>query len=72
MVLVVDQMLPRNMWCLGRIVKITENEDGHVRLATVRVSRTKGDTGLNFKSTLIERPIAKLVLLVPNEVTAPY
>ena len=66
LVLVVDQLLPRNMWCLGRVLE-TEVRNSHVRNAKIRVSRCKTGKFLQFGSTVLERPISKLVLLVPND-----
>ena len=66
-VLVVDQSLPRNLWSLGMIEDLILNNDGHVRYARVRISRCKDGNNLKLSSTIIERTINKLVLLVPNE-----
>ena len=63
LVLVVDQLLPRNLWCLGRIVGVTKDDLGHVRAARVKVARYK--EGQNFKMGIsyLDRPISKLILL---------
>jgi len=63
LVLVVDVNLPRNQWPLGRIVGITSCKYGRVRSASVRVSRCKNTSLTGFESTIVERPIVKLVLL---------
>ena len=66
LVLVVDQVLPRNMWCMGRIIH-TEVKGNHVRFAKVKVSRYKEGKALKLDTTVLERPINKLILLVPVE-----
>ena len=66
LVLVVDQVLPRNMWCMGRIIH-TEVRRNHVRFAKVKVSRCKEGKTLTLDTTILVRPINKLVLLVPVE-----
>ena len=50
-VLVFDEKLPRQNWCLGRIVEIIPSTDGKVRGAKVLLGKTK---------MTIERPINKL------------
>ena len=63
LVLVTDQLLPRNQWCLGRIVKICQSHDGHVRKVIVKVSRCKRGRNLEIGTTELERPISKLIYL---------
>ena len=67
LVLVCDQLLPRNMWCTGRIQEVREDKHGQVRSALVKVSRYKDGNGLQFGGTLMERPISKLILLKTEE-----
>jgi hypothetical protein len=52
-VLLVDDMIPRNQWLMGRVVQTFPGDDGHVRKAEVM---SRGKT--------YERPIHKLVLLL--------
>lgn len=52
MVVIRGENLPPNEWRLGRIEKVHEGKDGHVRVATIRTTRG-----------LITRPIVKLVML---------
>lgn len=61
--LVVDQLLPRNMWCLGRIVSVKVSNDGHVRSANVKVNRCKQGRDLKYGCTTLTRPVSKLVLV---------
>lgn len=51
-VLVVDYSVPRNQWCLGRIVDVFPGSDGLIRSVQVRT-----------KSALLSRPIQKICLL---------
>ena len=63
LVLVVDQLLPRNMWCLGRIESVKNGRDGLVRSAQVRVSRYSSANKFHIGSKVLDRPISKLILL---------
>ena len=57
-VLVKGDASPRNCWPLGRVERIRcSNSDGLVRSVTLRMATSKN---------LLERPIHKLVLLVPS------
>ena len=62
-VLVVDQLLPRNMWSLGRIVSVDKDSYGPVRSCTVEVTRYKQDGQIKIKKTQLRRPVNKLVLV---------
>lgn len=59
LVLVQDISLPRNQWPLGRIEETRPSNDGNVRSAVVRIAKKLSD----FSTTLITRPIVKLILL---------
>ncbi|XP_063052707.1 uncharacterized protein LOC134447256 [Engraulis encrasicolus] len=66
-VIIKEDLLPRNEWRLGRVIDVTEGADGLVRRVKVRV----GDHNLQerkgnytFKTSVVERPIQKLVLLL--------
>ena len=65
LVLLVDENLHRNLWSLGRIEKVHEDRLNRVRVVDVRVSKLRGE--LKTKSTVVQRPIAKLVLLKTHE-----
>jgi len=67
LVLVVDQLLPRNMWCVGRITKIRVSEDGNIRSARVKVAKRKMDGKIIVDTSFLERPISKLILLMAVE-----
>lgn len=62
-VLVVDQLLPRNLWCVGRVISVKPDHRGHVRSASVKVSKHKLGKDLKFCETVLDRPITKLILL---------
>ena len=57
LVLVVDQLLPRNLWCIGRIIKVFPGSDGCVRKVDVRVSRSKQRGALELGTKVLSRPI---------------
>ena len=63
LVLVSDQLLPRSMWCTGRVKEVAKDKDGHVRSATVKVAKFKSGNDLKIGSTILNRPITKLILL---------
>jgi len=65
-VLVVDQLLPRNMWCVGRVVSVKADSHGSVRSAHVKVSKHKSGKDLKMSTTVLERPVSKLILLVDS------
>ena len=54
-VLLVDQDVPRGLWQMGRIVKTFPSQDGLVRKALVKTSRSA-----------YLRPIHKMVLISPE------
>ena len=55
-VLLKDENLPRNNWRMGRVVKVHQDNKGAVRNVSVKT-----------QSTLLERPVQKLVLLLESE-----
>ena len=63
LVLLVDSNLPRNLWSLGRIVRVNEASEGRVRSLIIKVNRFKEGKSLKFGTTDIERPPNKVVLL---------
>ena len=67
LVLVVDQLLPRNMWCLGRISVVHRDREGIVRSADVVVSKHRNDAGNLSGTQTLTRPISKLILMKTQE-----
>ena len=67
LVLVVDQILPRNMWCTGVVETVRHDREGRVRSAGVLVSKHRADRDLHIGTHRLERPITKLILLKTNE-----
>lgn len=63
LVLVVDINLPRNMWSLGRIISINKDKSNFVRSCNVKICKSSFNAALTFDTTLITRPISKLVKL---------
>ena len=68
-VIVKEDLLPRNQWQLGRIVDRTVDNDGLVRRVKlqVRASNASGKLNSQTKMSIIERPVQKLVLLLESE-----
>lgn len=68
-VLIKNEDAPRNQWPIARVEDSTLDEDGHVR----KIKLLIGDPTLDNKgrktkiATVLERPIHKVVLLVPQE-----
>ena len=56
LVLIVDERVARNVWSLGRVVDVHPGADGQVRSAKVATT-----------TTVLDRPIDKLVLVLENE-----
>ena len=67
LVLLTDQLYPRNLWSLGRIVDVIQDDKGTVRIADVKVSKLKGEMKHVGKTSIIRRPVSKLVLLMSRE-----
>ena len=63
LVLVKDILLPRNQWCLGRVIEEYPSEDGKVRSVKLRISRSS-PKGSSPASTEIVRPVVKLIYLM--------
>ncbi|KAK0152254.1 hypothetical protein N1851_006383 [Merluccius polli] len=67
-VIIKEDILPRNQWQLGRVVETTVDSDGLVRRVKVQVGTQKSHkTNSPSKPSIIERPIQKLVLLLESE-----
>ena len=67
LVLVVDENLPRNLGCLGRIVEISLSDNGNMHSAFIKVNRHKEGKTLKLSTTILERPINKLVLIMSDD-----
>lgn len=67
LVLLVDQLLPRNQWSLGRIVNTYPDEQGRVRVADVKIARVKGELKPGGQTVIVKRPISKLISLMSAE-----
>ena len=63
LVLVVDNLTPRNEWSLGRICEVKEDTEGRVRRAFVLMAKYKNASLTEFGTKKAERPISKLILL---------
>ena len=68
-VIVKDDNLPRNCWQLARVSRTDVAADGHVRSVQVVLGDpTLSHDGRRTRSTrCLERPIQKLILLLPND-----
>ena len=68
-VLVKDDNLPRNSWQLSRVAEVYPSSDGHVRKVKVATADgTLDKTGRRPGPVrYLERPVQKLVLLLPAE-----
>lgn len=68
-VILKDESLPRNNWQLARVVQVYPSEDGLVRKVKVAVGNSSLDeTGKAKKpTTYLDRPVQKLILLVPSD-----
>lgn len=65
-VLVTDVSLPRNFWPLGRITEIFPDRKGLVRSVSVRISKCKNSDTKDFSTSLLYRPVSKIILLPCN------
>ena len=68
-VILKDENLPRNQWSLARIVDVFPSADGFIRKVKLVLGDSKLDDGGKRKGPVheLERPIHKLVLLLPRE-----
>ena len=60
--LVIDKLIPRNEWSVGKVVKAKTSDDGCVRSCEVALLKNKYVKNSHDK-IIINRPISKLVLL---------
>lgn len=63
LVLVMDIQLPRNQWPLGRIMEIIADRSNLVRSVKIKISRCKNRNLQDFSTTVITRPISKIICL---------
>ena len=65
LVLLTSQLLPRNQWALGRVIKVYPDAEGKVRIVRLRLAKYK-NSSLNknsFGNTELDRPVSKIILL---------
>ena len=51
-VLLVDELLPRGRWLMGRVLTVHQSKDGHVRSVDIK-----------FSGGILKRPITKLCIV---------
>ncbi|XP_054764160.2 uncharacterized protein LOC129270845 [Lytechinus pictus] len=68
-VIIKDDNTPRNVWPLGRIVELYQSKDDYIHKVRVMVGDRKLDNVGKRSNpvTYLDRPIHKLVLLLPSE-----
>lgn len=72
LVLLQDENSPPARWPLGRIAAVYRSDDGLVRSAAVSIPARKKDSGvLTLGSTILDRPVQKLCVLLPETATPP-
>lgn len=73
MVLIQDENSPPSKWSIGRIVSVCKSADQLVRSAKVRIPVLKKDANGQMKmaTTILDRPIQKLCILLPDDVLPP-
>lgn len=71
MVLLQDENSPPSKWPVGRIVSVQKSADQLVRSAEVRIPVMKKDKDGKMKvdTTILNRPIQKLCILLPDDVS---
>ena len=70
LVLIKDENLPRMEWRLGRIIDTIPSEDGLVRKVKVKIGDKSSDQTPKAP-VILERPIHKLVLVMPGRPGTP-
>lgn len=63
LVLVVDNLLPRSQWCMGRITQVYEDKNGRVQSVNVCINKFRDACKVKFGTSEILRPISKIILL---------
>ena len=67
-VLLTEQLLPRNQWSLGRVIGLYPDASGVVRVVRVRVAKHKNcKIKGSFGTVELDRPVSKLLLLKSYE-----
>ena len=61
-VVLIDESLPRCSWPLARVTQVYPSDDGLVRKVQIFVGKTR---------TTLERPVTKLIMLVPQDEEEP-
>ena len=67
LVLLTDQNLPRNQWSLGRVINVIKDRKDTVRVADIRVAKIKGEIKSGMRTSVLRRPVSKLILLLSKE-----
>lgn len=69
LVLLTDQILPRNQWSLARVIETFPDKDGLVRSVSLKVARYSGKkTDKNSLSVVkLVRPVTKLILVCAHK-----
>ena len=67
LVLIMDQVLPRNQWVLGRVHEVFPSRDGVVRKLKIKVAKHRNANLNQFGCTSLLRPATSVILLKSNE-----
>ena len=67
LVLVVDLNYPRNQWPLGRVISTKSDKWGTIRSAEVKVAKCRNGILSDFSTTILQRPVSKLVIITCND-----
>ena len=62
LVMLTDQLLPRNQWSLGRITEVYPGDEGIIRVVKVKVSKVKKSNDTKGVTELV-RPVCKIILI---------
>lgn len=72
LVLLQDENSPPARWPLGRIAAVYKSDDGLIRSAAVSIPARKKDSGvITLGNTVLDRPVQKLCVLLPETSTPP-
>jgi len=67
MVLMKEEDTPPSKWPLGRVAAVNKGPDGLVRTVSIMISARKKVAGVfQMATTLLERPVQKLCILLPD------
>ena len=67
LVMITDQILPRNQWSIGRIVKVNKDSNNFVRSVQIKVPKYKKGNDFHIGINYLDRPIHKLVLICTSD-----